>query len=97
MQQLWGAVPQSSLLFLVNVTLFMCAMQRRTTMVDTDKMAPVSNLLFFLPCFLKRQLLTFFCTAGWVLLASAQQTNINFTALTTKDGLSSNTVNAILK
>ncbi|WP_162945017.1 hybrid sensor histidine kinase/response regulator transcription factor [Flavisolibacter nicotianae] len=60
-------------------------------------MAPVSNLPFFLLCFFKKPLLTFFCIAGWGLLVSAQQTNINFTALTTKDGLSSNTVNAILK
>lgn len=34
---------------------------------------------------------------GWVFLATAQQDDINFTSITTKEGLSSNTVNVILK
>ena len=37
------------------------------------------------------------CVVGLQLPAFAQQDEINFTSLTTKDGLSSNTVNAILK
>lgn len=45
---------------------------------------------------LKKNLLLFLCIAGLMLRAAAQE-EINFTALTTKDGLSSNTVNVILK
>lgn len=45
---------------------------------------------------LKKCLLLYLCTAGLLLCATAQE-EINFTALTTKDGLSSNTVNVILK
>lgn len=45
---------------------------------------------------LKKNLLLWICIAGLILRASAQE-DINFTALTTKDGLSSNTVNVILK
>jgi hypothetical protein len=45
------------------------------------------NRLFFLGLF----------TVGFIFLADAQQKDINFTSLTTKDGLSSNTVNRILK
>lgn len=44
----------------------------------------------------KRLILTFFFTCLYLLAAFAQ-TNIEFTSLSTKDGLSSNTVNAILK
>ncbi|OLY94455.1 Signal transduction histidine kinase [Cnuella takakiae] len=38
-----------------------------------------------------------FCLIGHASLTRAQQDDINFTAITTKDGLSSNTVNTILK
>ncbi|MBE7174392.1 MAG: response regulator [Williamsia sp.] len=39
----------------------------------------------------------FLCMTGLTLPATAQQQDINFTSLTTKDGLSSNSINAILK
>lgn len=45
---------------------------------------------------LKKNLLLCLCTAGLIIQVAAQE-DINFTALTTKDGLSSNTVNVILK
>ncbi|MEQ1796294.1 MAG: two-component regulator propeller domain-containing protein [Lacibacter sp.] len=44
----------------------------------------------------KKLILSFFLTVPY-LFASFAQTNISFTSLSTKDGLSSNTVNAILK
>ena len=45
-----------------------------------------------------KRILLFCCWCFlFVIVAAAQPDNINFTALTTKDGLSSNTVNAILK
>src|SRR5690349_17653664 len=37
------------------------------------------------------------CVIGFLSVASAQLNDIKFTSLTTKDGLSSNTVNAIIK
>src|SRR4051812_25156877 len=45
----------------------------------------------------KTLILVSFCTIGLLYLAAAQEKDIKFTALTTKDGLSSNTVNAIIK
>jgi signal transduction histidine kinase/ligand-binding sensor domain-containing protein/DNA-binding response OmpR family regulator len=72
-------------------------MQRRNTTIAAVKMTPGKNLVSPLPCFFKRSLLFFLCLAGGALLATAQQDNINFTALTIKDGLSSNSVNAVLK
>src|SRR5688572_7327089 len=45
----------------------------------------------------KSLLLLILSIVGLLCLASAQQTDIKFTALTTKEGLSSNTVNAIIK
>lgn len=45
----------------------------------------------------KKLLFFCYCSFGLSFLAAAQHGDINFTALTTKDGLSSNSVNAILK
>jgi signal transduction histidine kinase/ligand-binding sensor domain-containing protein/DNA-binding response OmpR family regulator len=45
----------------------------------------------------KGLILLAFCIVGLLCLAPAQQKDIKFTSLTTKEGLSSNTVNAILK
>ena len=45
----------------------------------------------------KSLILLAYCLVGLLCLASAQQRDIKFTSLTTKEGLSSNTVNAILK
>jgi signal transduction histidine kinase/ligand-binding sensor domain-containing protein/DNA-binding response OmpR family regulator len=45
----------------------------------------------------KTLILLAFCTVGLLCLGRAQEKDIKFTSLTTKDGLSSNTVNAIIK
>ncbi|MEO7766168.1 MAG: two-component regulator propeller domain-containing protein, partial [Ferruginibacter sp.] len=45
----------------------------------------------------KRIILFNFCLLGLAFLATSQQKQINFTSLTTEDGLSSNNVNTILK
>src|SRR5678816_187187 len=45
---------------------------------------------------IKKFFLSFFYLLGGLCIATAQQ-NINFTSLTTKEGLSSNTLHAILK
>src|ERR1043165_6074737 len=45
----------------------------------------------------KKLLLFFLFAVGMLFRLDAQQEDINFTSLTTKDGLSSNVVNAILK
>ncbi|HWJ29767.1 MAG TPA: two-component regulator propeller domain-containing protein, partial [Flavisolibacter sp.] len=45
----------------------------------------------------KKSVLLFFCVLVMMYAATAQLEDINFTSLTNKDGLSSNTVNAILK
>src|SRR6188508_1595019 len=45
----------------------------------------------------KKLILLGLCAVGLVLLATGQQEDINFTSLSTKDGLSSNAVTAILK
>jgi signal transduction histidine kinase/ligand-binding sensor domain-containing protein/DNA-binding response OmpR family regulator len=42
-------------------------------------------------------ILTYLSVFGFIFLAAGQQEEINFTSLTSKEGLSSNTVNAILK
>lgn len=46
---------------------------------------------------LQKSFFIFLCMIGLSLPATAQQQDINFTSLTTKDGLSSNSINAILK
>lgn len=45
----------------------------------------------------RKFLLLFLCPVGWISLCAAQQEEMNFTSLTTRDGLSANTVNTILK